>query len=300
MKLQNQRAVATAALILTAVIWGSGFMANQMAIDAGFSSGLILLLRFFIAAAALLLVFRKKLFPMTKQELIYGGIAGFFMFCGFYTQTLGLMLTTPSNNGFYTALNVLMVPFIAWGFFKRRPPVKVFFSCALCLAGMYVLSNSGGAFSFNTGDFLTVLCAFFFACHIAYLGVCSDKVAAAKLTFLQMAFALGFSVVAFLAFDLKSVAQADFSAGVWPILYIGIFSTCICFFLQTFAQSRTNSGTAAVILCTESLWCAVFSVLLGYEKATVHMALGGLIILVSVICVETDFKALLRRPKHDA
>ena len=292
---KNHRAVATATLVLTAVIWGSGFMANQMAIDAGFSPGLILLLRFLIATAALLVIFRKKLFPMTKTELRYGFVAGIFMFSAFYAQTLGLTLTSPSNNGFYTALNVLMVPFIAWGFWKRKPPLKVFLSCALCLVGMFVLSYSGGSFSFNLGDLLTVLCAFLFACHIAYLGVCASRMEASKLTFLQMAFSLAFSLVAFLIFDIPRVAEADFSAGLLPILYIGLFSTCLCFFLQTFAQSRTNSGTAAVILCTESLWCAMFSVLLGYESATVHMALGGLIILVSVVCVETDFKALFRK-----
>lgn len=287
------------ALVLVSIIWGAGFIATQIAIDSGFSAGLILVCRFGIAALTLLLIAGKRIFPLKKQDIACGLIAGLLLFLGFYTQTVGLRYTTPSNNGFFTATNVIMVPLIAWALHKKRPPLKLFFCSLMALAGFFILAwRSEEGFSVNTGDLLTLLCAFFFACHIAGLGMFSAKVEPIKLTFLQMLFAGGFSLIGFLIFDLDSLG-GERPAGIGAVLFLGLLSTCLCFFLQTWAQSKTSSGKAAVIMSCESLWCMVFSVALGYETLTPQMLLGGAVIVGAVCLLEADVR-FYREPNKAA
>ena len=72
-------------------------------------------------------------------------------------------------------------------------------------------------------------------------------------------------------------------------MLLGVFSTCLCYFLQTTAQKHVNSTKAAIILSTESLFGSIFSVLLGYDPLSAQMVVGGVIILASIILPEFSF-----------
>lgn len=283
------RRLPTLALILVSVVWGAGFMGVQIALDSGFPPGLILVLRFFIAAAVLAGAGAKHVFPLTKQEMRYGAWLGALLAAGYFIQTTGLRLTTPSNNGFFTATNVIMVPFVCWAFYRKKPPLKLFACCLLAVVGFFVLSWAPGAgFSVNLGDVLTLVGAFFFAWHISSLGNHSAEMDPTKLTFLQMIFAGGFSLIPLAFSDFSVLARADWMSGLLAVLFLGLMSTCLCSFLQTWAQARTSPGKAAVIMACESLWCMVFSVMLGYERFTVQMVAGGLIIVGAVCLLELE------------
>ena len=71
--------------------------------------------RFAIAALIVGIVFHKDLKKNMKKEHIKGGLLiGTFLFLAFYVQTVALQYTTPSNNAFITAANVVIVPFLWW------------------------------------------------------------------------------------------------------------------------------------------------------------------------------------------
>jgi len=230
---------ADLALLLTAIIWGTGFIATQYAIDSNMSASLILLFRFSIASIVLLILFFKKIKEITKEEFKYGMIAGIFLFSGFYSQTVGLKFTTPSNNAFITATYVIMVPFITLVFFKKKPRLKLIFLSFLIFLGVAILTYSPTkGVSLSKGDLLTFLCAFFFALHISYLDIVSKKVNVIKMTFMQMATATFLSLIVFGLFDHFTITNVDFSKGFISVLYLGLFSTCLCFLIQTFAQKQ--------------------------------------------------------------
>ncbi|TQX72510.1 EamA family transporter, partial [Clostridioides difficile] len=95
-------------LIFIAIIWGSGFVATQFALDGGLTPLQIITLRFFLAAIIMNLLFFKQIRAnMGKKLLKAGGILGIFLFLAFTVQTIGLMYTTPSKNAFITAANVV-------------------------------------------------------------------------------------------------------------------------------------------------------------------------------------------------
>ncbi len=274
-------------LLLVAIIWGSGFIGSQMALDAQLSSAFIMFVRFAIATLIIGVVFFKDLKKNLKREHLKGGILiGLFLFLAFYVQTVGLKYTTPSNNAFITASNVVMVPFIWWVISKKRPSIKIFVSSFLCLIGIGILSlNFSQGFSFQVGDLLTLLCAFLFACQIVATGILAKQMDTKVVVFLQFAVATVCGFIMFMLTDRNFTAFAS-PKGMAAVIYLGVFSTCLCYFLQTTAQQHVDSSKAAIILATESLFGTIFSVALGYDRLTINMVVGGMIILASIILPE--------------
>lgn len=274
--------------VLVAAIWGTGFIASQIAIDAKMSAALIMALRFFIAAIVMLFACLPRMKGIKLSVVKAGIVPGIFLFGGFYTQILGQQRTTVSHCAFLTATNVVMIPFLVWLLERRRPPVRTFLIALFTLLGITVLSITPGSFewSFNFGDLLSLLCAFFFAMHITVLGKVTKKADAMLINLVQLSTAAIISVVVLLITDVDAFSKADWSSGIWAILFLGLFSTCLCYFLQTYAQKYTSSAQAGVLLSLEGLFGSVFSVILGMESLTVNMAAGGIIILVSVVALE--------------
>ena len=278
-------------LLLTAIIWGTGFVATQYAFDSGMSTSLILLFRFSFASLTITVFIFKKIKEITKEELKMGLVAGIILFLAFYFQTFGLRFTTPSNNAFITATNVIMVPFITWVVFKKKPKLRFFLLGFTTFIGIVFLSYlPGKGLNFTKGDIYTLFCAFLFALHISYLDIVAKKVDAVKLTFLQMTFAALFSLIAFTTIGQFSIKDVNFSQGILPVLYLGLFSTLLCFFIQTKAQKYTTSTKAAIFLSTESLFGAFFSVILQLESFTINMLIGGVFILFSIFASELRIK----------
>lgn len=86
-------------LMITAIIWGSGFVGSAMALDH-YTPYQVLAGRFLIGAVLLSLVFYRKFKLVTKSMLIKGAILGSILYIAFVLQTVGLQYTTPSKNAF--------------------------------------------------------------------------------------------------------------------------------------------------------------------------------------------------------
>ena len=284
MEKKRAEVMGSLSLLVVAIIWGSGFIASQMALDAQMSSAFIMFVRFAIAALIVGIVFHKDLKKNMKKEHIKGGLLiGTFLFLAFYVQTVALQYTTPSNNAFITAANVVIVPFLWWAISKKKPGAKFIVSSFLCLLGIGILSiNFSEGFAFKIGDLMTLGCAFLFACQIVTTGILALKMDAKVIVFLQFAVAAVWGFFAFLLTD------GDFSSflsseGMGAVIYLGVFRT---YFLQTTAQQHVHSAKAAIILSTESLFGTIFSVLLGYDPLSPQMVVGGIIILISITMTE--------------
>lgn len=65
-------------------------------------------------------------------------------------------------------------------------------------------------------------------------------------------------------------------------------ATWLAFQLQTLAQKYTDSSSASLLLCTESLFANIFGYFLLHEEKTLTMVFGGLLIFISVILVESS------------
>lgn len=295
-KEKRARLLAEVGLLVVAIIWGWGFMATRLAVDAHLSASFIMMGRFVIAAAVFGIAFGRHIRSVITRQMVGGGIlVGVFLFLGFMVQTLAMEHTSPSNAAFLTATNVVMVPFLWWAAARRRPPVRIVAACICCLIGIGLLSFSPGeGLSLHGGDLLALLCALFFACQIVLTGILAARMDAKVLVFLQFLTAAILSTIAFFLLDGDLRAFAP-SKGLAAVGYLGVFSTCLCYLLQTLGQQRVPASKAALILCMESLFGSLFSVIMGYDALTPGLTLGGLMIMGSVILSEANFSSKKRR-----
>lgn len=287
---EMQKYMGEIALTITAIIWGSGFVASAISLEY-FTPYQILAGRFIIGTIILSVIFHKKLKSIDKSTLIKGVVLGIFLYLAFALQTVGLQFTTPSKNAFLTAVNVVIVPFIAFVMYKRKIDMYELMGAILAMIGVGVLSLKLSA-DINIGDLLTLGCAFGFAFHIFYTAKYVKDSDPVSLTLIQMMTAaiIGVIVVLFKG-ETSIVVQKQ---GILSLLYLGVFSTTIAYLLQTVAQKMITETKAAIILSTESFWGMVFSVAILDEALTIKMVLGAILILVAIIISETKLPFLKR------
>lgn len=278
---------AIVALWITSIIWGTGFVGTDFAINTGASTLLITTMRFTLATLILLVVLNKRLLHISKETFKVGSLAGVFLFFGFTLQTYGQSLTTVSNSSFITSTTVIMVPFIVWIIDRKKPETKYFFLAILAMIGACVLTvDFSSGFKFNTGDIIVLISAASFAVHISYLGKCAKNHNPTHLTFLQLCTVAVLAFVCLTCFEFNSIQINIIEAAIPSTLYLAIFSSCLCYYMQTTAQQYTKSSKAALILCMEGLFGSLFAIILGIDLLSINVIIGGICILAAVILAE--------------
>ncbi|WP_045518374.1 DMT family transporter [Neobacillus niacini] len=283
-----QKYMGEIALTITAIIWGSGFVASAISLEH-FTPYQILAGRFLIGTIILSVIFHKRLKNINKSTMIKGAVLGIFLYLAFALQTVGLQFTTPSKNAFLTAVNVVIVPFIAFVIYKRKIDIYELMGAVLAMVGVGILSLKLSA-EINIGDLLTLGCAFGFAFHIFYTAKYVKDSDPVSLTLIQMMTAAVIGVVVVLFKGETSFIIEK--GGMYSLLYLGVFSTTIAYLLQTVAQKMITETKAAIILSTESFWGMVFSVAILDEDMTIKMVIGAILILSAIIISETKLPFL--------
>ena len=276
--------LAIGALILVTVIWGGGFVASDIALES-MKPFQIMMVRFLLASVLMGVISRGQQKSEEKLKDRAGAIkAGILMgvtlFMGFAFQIIGLQYTTPSKNAFLTALNVVIVPFIAFVILKKKIGAKGIIGAVMSVFGVALLSLNGN-FTVSLGDGLTLFCAVGFAFQIFFTSEFVKKYPASVLNTVQMFTAFVLSAISLMIFgenDFKVTTQGWLSA-----LYLGVVSTTICYLLQTACQKYIDETKAAIILSMESVFGTIFSILILHEVVTVRMVIGCAVILAAVI-----------------
>lgn len=278
-------------LSITAIIWGSGFVASAISLEY-LTPYQVLAGRFTVGVIILSVIFSKQLKNLNRTILAKGTIIGVFLYVAFLLQTIGLQYTTASKNAFITAVNVVIVPFIAYLLYKRKVDKYEFIGAFLAIIGIGVLSLQLSS-AINLGDLLTLGCAFGFAFHIYYTARFAKDEDPILLTLIQMVVAAVLAwLVVIITGDTAFSMQFE---GISSMLYLGIFSTTIAFLFQTIAQKYTSETKAAIILSTESFWGMVFSVIILSEALTGRMVIGAILILVAILLSETKLSFLKQK-----
>lgn len=288
--MQGKSAINTILLFSVAVIWGIGFVVTDVVLDGGMSPILLNVFRFSIASLVMPCLFFKKIAKLTLKQVGYGALTAVFMTLGFGLQTVGMKYTSPANTALITGLNVVMVPFFAWIARKQRPAVKVFIAAALSAVSTALLSLNGLS-GLNFGDFLVFLCGVSFAVHFIVLDYTSKKIDAGALAFLQMIFATFFFIIYGLIFDFGGFTLVGVTAkAYWLTLELALLSTCYAYIIQTAMQKKVSPSYASLILSTEALFGAVFSVIFGKDAFSVYLLFAVLGTTAAIILVEYNPK----------
>lgn len=283
MKKEN---ISKVLLILVAMIWGSGFPATKIILDTGVQPYEFLAIRFFVTAVVMFGIMGIKKMKIEKGEIKLGLVAGIVLFLAFAFQTVGLVYTTASKNAFITGANVIFVPYIAWIFTKQRPKLLYIFSSIICFLGIGILSFEKDL-TVNFGDFLTFICAIGFALQIVVIGsriknrnpftINGFQMFSAGIIGILMNLLVEGGTIFTRSYDLKQILA---------LTYIIAFNTFICYSIQTYAQKQINPSQVSLILTTEIIFGALFSILVLGDKMTLQVLVGGILIFGSVLLSE--------------
>ena len=191
--------LAIAGLIAVTVIWGGGFVASDMALES-LRPFQIMTIRFLLASFLMGTASIRKLKGMKSGEIRAGILMGAALFMGFAFQIVGLQYTTPSKNAFLTALNVVMVPFIAFVILKKKVGARSIAGAVMAIVGVGLLSLEKNL-TLGIGDALTLVCAAGFAFQIFFTSEFVKKYRAVALNFVQMLTAVLLSFVSLFLFQ---------------------------------------------------------------------------------------------------
>ncbi|MEG0069535.1 DMT family transporter [Cetobacterium sp.] len=273
-------------LLLVAMIWGSGFPATKIILETGVKPFEFLAIRFFITALIMIFIMRIKKIEIKKEEVMIGAVAGVILFAAFSLQTIGLVYTTSSKNAFITGANVIFVPYITWILTKQKPKLIYYISSVICFIGIGILSFEKNL-TINFGDFLTFLCAICFALQISTIGSKIKGKNPFSINTFQMLSAGIVSIIANIFFENATILSRSYDLKqVIALGYIITFNTFICYSIQTFAQKDIEPSKVSLILTTEIIFGAIFSVLILGDKLNLQLILGGLLIFLSIILTE--------------
>ena len=289
MKKLVKRYIAESGLLLIGILWGMGFVTVKIGLNAGMNTFYLMWLRFLGSFVLLSILFRKKIKKVSKDDLKAGVILGIIQYFGYVFQTYGAAHTTVGKNAFFTAINVIIVPYIFWMLNKKRPDIFSFSASIIWLIGVGIMSlDSNLNFThLNKGDVMTIISAFFFALQVAYTGYFGRKVHPMNLVLLQMLVGgLLFAGTQFATSGLREVIPLH-GETLMAIIYAVVFSTAIPMLLQIYCQRLTTATRASILMSTESMFAPIFAFLVLGEMMTLRVALGAVFILFSVVVSET-------------
>ena len=281
------------ALLGTTIIWGSSFIILKNTLNS-LPTLWILAFRFSGAALIMALAANRQLKTLDRRALKYGLAMGVALYCAYTLQTYGLLYTTPGKNAFLTATYCVIVPFLWWAFFKKRPDRYNVAAALVCIVGMALVSLEGDL-SLGLGDALTMCCGLFYALHIIVSSRGLEKYAVLPLTTVQLATT---AVLCWITAPVASPFPQSVPASAWlSVAYLCVMCTGACYFLQALGQKYTSAQSASIILTLESVFGTLFSVAFYHELLTLKTVSGFVLIFAAVLISETKLAFLRRRAR---
>lgn len=282
--------------LLTAIIWGLGFVAQVKGMDSigpfAFSG-----IRFIIGSAIL-----WPFIYFMKPKESYGNISlwcailaiGLSLFCGATFQQVGLQYTTASNAAFLTSTYILMVPLLSafLGFALRLNHIL---GLLLALPGVYAMSI-GENLSINLGDLFMIFSAMGFSMQIIFLNYFTKRFSPILLSSGQ------FLVCGLLNLCLSVVLETTTLSGIenaaFSLLYAGLLSTGIAYTLQSIGQKHVPATEASMIFSMEMVFGAIAGFLCLDETLTMTQYIGAALMTLGVLLSQLPGAIIYIRKKE--
>jgi len=198
-------------------------------------------------------------------------------------QTFGVQTTTAGKAAFITGLSTIMVPFITWIGFKKTLKKRIWIAVIVSVIGMAFLLLEGES-GIIFGDFLVLVCAFFYGLFIVF----NDKYVRIVDVYLYSIIQL--IIISLLSFggsllfkEVIDLTSTDIN--FWLIMiYMGIVVAAGTFFLQNWSQQHQGASQAAIIFTLEPVFAVIFaSFIIGNETMTLMGWLGSGLIFIAIL-----------------
>lgn len=254
----------------------------------------LLCVRFLFSAILLSIVFVKKWKLLNLKYLWTGAITGAFLGFAYIFQTIGLKHTTPGTNAFLTTVYCVIVPFLSWAVSKKRPDIYNFIAAAICITGIGLVCLDGKmSFSF-LGEGFTLICGIFYALQIVAVEKWCSDLDVILHTIIQF-FTAFFICFIFFIFKRKLPKAYIYGLGVIACICYRICNRALLLIFMNMGIKHTIASSSSLILCLESVFGILFSMIFYHERPTLQTAVGFVIIFVGIVLNETKPKFALKK-----
>lgn len=288
--------LANSLLLITAAIWGLGFVAQVLGMNY-LSPFAFIGARFLLGAASLMplvaFFYYRNLLPQSSLRTVLIGslVLGVILFAAGSLQQVGIVYSNASNAGFITGLYMVLVPLIGLAF-RHRPGLNAWLGTVLALVGLFLLSVKAD-FSMGYGDTLLLIGAVGWALHILAIDHFASRAAPLLLALGQFivcgVLAVGVSVV------WETTTWDQMRAATNVLIYAGVITVGVAYTLQVIAQERADPTHAAIILSLEAVFGAIGGYLFLQEQLTSRELWGCTLMLAGMLVSQVswrDFVAL--------
>lgn len=279
------RFTAVLVLLLAALCWGAGNVANKTVLEhlppltvAG--------LRCLLAALVMVpFVWRDLSRGLSWAWLTSAAGVSILFAAALALQQMAYQTTTVTNASFLVNTATIITPVLVWVLLRQRPAIAVACAAPLTLLGAFLMTGATVSLTaMNVGDLLCLASAAAYAGWMVALGQHAMTHGRPLGTALVQ-----FAVSAVLVLPVAVWAEApDLGAArqAWPeLLMLGVVSTALAFGLMTWAQRFVAASTAAILVSAESLFGAAGAYLwLGERTPNIGMA-GAALILLAIVLV---------------
>jgi len=296
--MKSKRLYGNTLLMITAIIWGTAFVAQSVGADhvgpftftasRSFVGGVVL-----IPVIFLMDMLRKRdgKAPQTgdRRTLIIGGLlCGTALCIASAFQQAGISYGTSSGKaGFITALYILVVPLLGLLLGKKVRPI-IWLCVMMSIGGLYLLCVTDGFESVQMSDLLVLCCAFCFAIHIQIIDHFSPKVDGVRMSCIQF-FVCGV-LAAVPALMTEAVVWEDILSAGMPILYAGVMSSGVAYTLQIIGQKYSDPTVASMIMSLESVFAVLAGAVMLSQIPTIREIAGCVIMFAAIIIAQLPEK----------
>lgn len=287
--------------LVTAMIWGTAFVAQSVAAEymgpfTFNTARAAVAFLFLLGLCGLRAAWRRirgeaRPAAGSRRDFIAGGLAcGAAMSVASFFQQKGLETTTPGKAGFITALYIVLVPLAGLALGKKVPRA-LWLGVALAVGGLYCLCVTE-ELTITGGDLYVLICAFCFTAQILAVDYFTNKVDGMALSCAQ-----------FLVMTVLSAAGTPAEAPpspellgeyLWPVLYVGVFSSGVAYTLQILAQKGSNPAVVSLLMSTESLFAAIAGAVILGNRMTGREYLGCALMLAAVVLAQLPRQKKIR------
>lgn len=272
-------------LLLTALIWGTGFVAQRQGMTH-VGPFTFIAARFLLGGLALVpVLFITKTVPLKPvkdgQKLPWQAAVltcGAALFLATSLQQHGLLTTTAGKGGFITALYVVIVPFLGL-FLRKKVRPLVWLAVVLAILGLYLLTIKDGL-RIQKGDLIMLGGAFVWAIHILLVEHFSKSVLGVFIASGQFLVAGFIGLIATLLFETVTPQAVQGASG--NILYSGLIVVAGASTLQVLGQKGVNPSVAALTLSLESVFAVLSGAVFLHERLSPRELLGCALMLAAV------------------
>lgn len=277
-----------------ASIFGFSFMFTSMGLDVASPMELIAY-RFLLAAfmITLLWVFGiiklnyrgKNLWPLFLLSLSEPVV--YFIF-----ETYGVKYTSSSLSGLMIALIPVAVTALAAVFLKERPSLYQLFFILLSVTGVAFIIFMTGIESRNTSiiGFVYLLGAVLSAAFYSILTRKSSlEFSPIEITFVMMWFAaISFNFLNLIDRLTKGYPISDYFKDLTdyrvliPVLYLGVLSSVVAYFLNNYALSKLPASQASVFANLTTVISIIAGITIRHETFYWYHVIGAIMILIGV------------------